>query len=134
MPVETRQAADLETLTAEVLAIARAKDPSSFLWFRGVANAQYSLVPKLMRDGKAIEEILERVGRLLTRFRQRSMAYWPSGYPQNDWEHLFAMQHYGMPTRLLDWSENLFVAAHFALSGVGDDAPAIWCFDPDAAA
>ena len=22
------------------------------------------------------------------------MAYWPSGYPQNDWEHLFAMQHY----------------------------------------
>jgi hypothetical protein len=64
------------------------------------------------------------------------MAYWPAGYPQNDWEHLFAMQHFGMPTRLLDWSENLFVASHFALAEPsshnhdGDCVPAVWCVDP----
>lgn len=64
------------------------------------------------------------------------MAYWPAGYPQNDWEHLFAMQHYGMPTRLLDWTENLFVAAHFALEEVaahgheGVCTPVVWCVDP----
>jgi hypothetical protein len=86
-----------------------------------------------MRNGKTIDQVFERERRLLTRFRQRSMAYWPEGYAQNDWEHLFAMQHFGMPTRLLDWSENLFVAAHFALSSPEDDnspPPSVWCMDP----
>ena len=32
----------------------------------------------------------------------------------DDWETLFDMQHYGIPTRLLDWSENLGIAAFFA--------------------
>jgi hypothetical protein len=47
------------------------------------------------------------------------------------------MQHFGMPTRLLDWTENLFVAAHFALNpsqGSLEDndehPPTIWCLDP----
>jgi hypothetical protein len=61
------------------------------------------------------------------------MPYWPAGHAQNDWEQLFAMQHFGMPTRLLDWTENLFVAAHFAVSPIVDDglpAPSVWCVDP----
>jgi hypothetical protein len=85
-----------------------------------------------------VNEVFERELRLLTRFRQRSMAYWPAGYQQDDWEHLFAMQHYGLPTRLLDWSENLFVAAYFALASVaerthdheGSCTPVIWCINP----
>lgn len=108
-----------------------------FLWFRGASCAELALLPKIMRDGKSSEEVFEREARLLTRFRQRSMAYWPAGYPQNDWEHFFAMQHFGLPTRLLDWSENAFVAAHFALEQasahawhVGDCVPAVWCIDP----
>ena len=32
----------------------------------------------------------------------------------SDWEILFDMQHYGLPTRLLDWSENLGIATFFA--------------------
>ncbi len=42
------------------------------------------------------------------------------------------MQHYGVPTRLLDWSENLFISVHFALVGAGgtDEPPVIWCLDP----
>ena len=133
MAVIEEQVTGVRGLVDRVLEISEDIDGSHFLWFRGISSTDYSLTPKIMRDGKTSDEIFERETRLLTRFRQRSLAYWPSGYPQNDWEHLFAMQHFGMPTRLLDWSENLFVASHFALASGLEDAesqPAIWCVDP----
>jgi hypothetical protein len=48
------------------------------------------------------------------------------------------MQHHGIPTRLLDWSENLLVAAYFASQvgapphdhGATGCVPTIWCVDP----
>jgi hypothetical protein len=130
-------AASISELVSVALAIRAKRGPDAFLWFRGLNCASHQLLPKIMRDGKSDAEVFERERRLITRFRQRSMAYWPAGYPQNDWEHLFAMQHYGVPTRLLDWSENLFVAAYFALSSIESHAglhdtctPTIWCFDP----
>jgi FRG domain-containing protein len=133
MAIVIEQIDGVRGLVNRVLEISSDLPDGRFLWFRGLSRTTHTLVPKIMRDNKAAEDVFERETRLLTRFRQRSLAYWPSGYPQNDWEHLFAMQHYGMPTRLLDWSENLFVAAHFALaSSVNDDQtqPAIWCTDP----
>ena len=136
MAIEERTVAGIGGLMTEVLNIAGALPEGRFLWYRGLNCATHTLLPKVMRDGKSALDVFDRERRLLTRFRQRSMAYWPAGYPQSDWEHLFAMQHYGMPTRLLDWSENLFVAAHFALSDKefhaheGECVPVVWCFDP----
>jgi FRG domain-containing protein len=138
MAIVELQAANLQELVSKALEIRTALvGDDAFLWYRGQSCHDYSLLPKLLRDGKTDGQITEREKRLLTRFRQRSMAYWPKGYPQNDWEHLFAMQHYGLPTRLLDWSENLFVAAYFALSSTNNHShngdvckPHIWCIDP----
>lgn len=126
----------LQQLIETVLGIRSGLEGAPFLWYRGLSCSSLTLLPKIMRAGKTIDEVFERERRLLTRFRQRSMAYWPAGYQQNDWEHLFTMQHYGMPTRLLDWSENLFVAAYFALwespkhDHDGACVPVIWCIDP----
>jgi len=133
VPINQEEVDGLVGLMTKALAIARERPAGSFLWFRGVSQGDHQLLPKIMRDGKTVEQVFERERRLLTRFRQRSMAYWPAGHAQNDWEHLFAMQHFGMPTRLLDWTENLFVAAHFAVTPAVQDnsiLSAVWCLDP----
>lgn len=57
---------------------------------------------------------------------------WP---PRELYEILAAAQHYGVPTRLLDWTERSFVACYFAASGANfevsshDDRIAIWALD-----
>jgi hypothetical protein len=135
VPVILKEANDISEIVRHCLEIAAELPDGHFLWFRGHGSSTYTLCPSLMREGQTADAVFDREARLLTRFRQRSLAYWPSGYPQTAWEHMFAMQHFGMPTRLLDWSENLFVAAHFALNdrasdAAADDHPEIWCVDP----
>ncbi|OMC20608.1 FRG domain-containing protein [Mycobacterium colombiense] len=102
------------------------------LWFRGQPSHVYNLVPKLMRGTpRPMDEVHQREARLLARFRERSLPFWPAGYPQQPWEHLFSMQHHGVPTRLLDWSENLLVATYFAALGPAPGAkPTVWTLDP----
>lgn len=117
------------------------------LWYRGVRCDRLDLIPSLYRftpgtssePKEAVRLALAREGRLLTVFRQRSLPLWPAGYSQDDWEQLFVMQHHGLPTRLLDWSENFFVAAYFALVGnpspcpialPHDCQPTVWVLNP----
>jgi hypothetical protein len=109
-------------------------------WFRGQGCNSRSLSPSLTRriDPYTAKGMIEAELRLITRFRQRSLPFWPEGYPQSDWEQLFAMQHFGVPTRLLDWSESATAAAFFAADhetdrcdcSVGDCKPTVWALDP----
>jgi len=48
----------------------------------------------------------------------------------NDWERATIAQHYGVPTRLLDWSENPLVGLYFALDDrdSDDEDGVIWVF------
>lgn len=135
MPVTNHNIGSLPELVEKTLELTKEQPPVQSLWFRGHGCSSYKLLPGLMRQGKGPEEVLERERRLLVRFRQRSLPYWAAGYPQNDWEHLFSMQHYGVPTRLLDWSENLMFAAYFAAAGqkacdCTSCDPVVWVLDP----
>lgn len=90
--------------------------PDAVLWFRGTGKTTHSLLPTLYRHKRhrtaAALGNLER--QLIVRFRQRSIPFLPRTLA-DDWDMLFFMQHYGVPTRLLDWTENPFMGLYFAL-------------------
>lgn len=111
------------------------------LWYRGCRNC-HELTPSLYRHktAKNAEKFAEIEQQLMTRFRQRSLPY-ISRSLVDDWEALFFMQHYGVPTRLLDWTENPLTGLHFALikaprkiSATGNirftEPATVWILDP----
>lgn len=106
---------------------------SEVSWYRGCSSTKYKLEPTLYRHPhiKAVDEISDLERTLTTRFVQRSLPF-ISRNIGDEWDKLFFMQHYGVPTRLLDWSENPFVSVYFALAGSAKASQnaALWMCDP----
>lgn len=97
------------------------------IWYRGQANSSWDLVPGFYRNNSIPSE-----STLLKKFKQ-SAAMLLSKDPENSFSWMFLMQHYGLPTRLLDWSESPLVSLYFALEDLEKypniDA-ALWCIKP----
>jgi hypothetical protein len=98
-------------------------------WFRGQSSIDYELVPSYFRHKPAKDDETEDDLRL--DFQQKATPLLTEAAPLDDWEWYFLMQHYGLPTRLLDWSESALVGVFFAVaeSASGSDA-AVWMLDP----
>ena len=133
--VEIYHVHDLRGFTETITNLSVAVDGRP-LWFRGTRDANYELLPSLFRHPSVtdIEKLFELESRLLNLFKQRSVPFIISQPPTEVWGLLFLMQHYGVPTRLLDWSENAFVALWFALSPPHNPTDlrtkAVWVIDP----
>lgn len=113
---------------------------SRALWaFRGHADSRWfpetSLYREAERQGSLeFAHLRERETWMLYQFRRFAHHYrtdLPPAEDVADW--LALIQHYGGPTRLLDFTYSLYVAAFFATESAQNDA-AIWCIDTDAIA
>ena len=98
------------------------------LWYRGHPNARFYLLASLLRYKNGIDK--EKL--LFTNFKKFSDRILKRS--DSEWETLFQMQHYGVPTRLLDWSETfgiaLFFAATYNQSHHPDQDAAIYLLSP----
>jgi hypothetical protein len=93
------------------------------IWYRGHWSSGYSLVPSLLRVMNGVSK--ERL--LFEKYRQAAAHLLKER--DSDWGNLFEMQHLGIPTRLLDWTETLGVAVFFAL-GTQPGEGALYVLDP----
>jgi hypothetical protein len=92
-------------------------------WYRGHESSKFTLTPSLLRHSNGIEKEPE----LYDKYLQTNVKELPRR--SNSWETVFDMQHYGVPTRLLDWTEVVGVAMYFAFSLQSDD-PCIYVLNP----
>lgn len=98
------------------------------VWYRGHSDESWNLTPSLLRyedwENKEKELFLEFTKTASRLFDNRG----------TDWETLFDMQHYWVPTRLLDWTSVMGVAIAFILHNDYSDAKdsALFVMDPTA--
>ena len=92
--------------------------------FRGQPSASYGLIPSVGRPHKHYTPTLEVEKFLFNQFKLKAK---PRLAPvENDLDILVLARHYGLRTRLLDWSSNPLVALYFAFHGFDSSN----CFPP----
>lgn len=95
-------------------------------WFRGQASAQFNLLPSIFRQGQQYGQAIDEGG-MFADFRLR--------YPEMRQDHttvyewLSLMQHYGNPTRILDWSTSLAIGLYFAIDSMLETDGALYVLD-----
>ncbi|MDQ0492395.1 FRG domain-containing protein [Paenibacillus brasilensis] len=104
---------------------------SGIVWFRGHCNSTFSLNSGLfrLRIGNQISEYLSLENQMFNYFK--SLGYLQSLDEKDEWTIVYSMQHHGLRTRLLDWSESFLVSLFFANLGWNTGSCSIWMINPE---
>ena len=109
-------ATDLSTYLSAIVTATRNFDNNT-LWWRGQSRKSWSLHPSIYHRDLAKNETNMCVQfRNQAKVRHRDV---PDIHDTTSW--LFLMQHYGLPTRLLDWSDSPLIALFFAIKNITAD-------------
>ncbi|HAY3506933.1 FRG domain-containing protein [Elizabethkingia anophelis] len=138
---------------------------SGMIWFRGQSNASYEIVPSLFREKfvigdnqgidrhkygfKKSDAIMKNDIKAIEVFKNKFKILYPSRVI-SEIDCLYLMQHYGIKTRLLDFTTDPIIALYFALNkfkkcdnendeyvdidekdGYSEKGSSIFCIDPN---
>ena len=97
--------------------------------YRGMKSVEYPLIPKIGRivPPASIDSREKNEQEILRLFKERAFQYLDFT-PTSDWDWLALGQQYGLPTRLLDWTDNPLVACFFAVDEASEDDGIIYAY------
>ena len=120
----------VEVKSIQDLIVALGEDNTGYegqTWYRGQANADWGLLPGYFRLISPPSE-----STLIKQFKQNASMLIEKT-PKDSFDWLFLMQHYGVPTRLLDWSESPLIGLYFAVENHSrhlSTPAALWALRP----
>jgi hypothetical protein len=93
-------------------------------YFRGQADYSWEIVPGIARNKniknidsllKIEKNLLEKLDKKIIEKNKEQMIQIIDGSYHNTWKLVMAAQHYGLPTRLIDFSHDKYTALEFAI-------------------